>query len=187
MINPKWIAAFEAQDPDKKGSLGVDAFCAAIRSVHPQLSDAQARALRLGVAPNSSGITLAAFHAAAETVSSGEDVAAELAGLSREKFAELGKTQPPPAAISTEEMRERVRHSLIGAYEDGRLEKTLSQISCENAKTKAEDEDLENAALKIQSIHRGRTARLEVEKAKQSDAVQLRTKRHKCWRMRVER
>lgn len=88
----EWVCAFDAADTSRAGHISPDAFCTAIQAVHPNLSLAQAQALFNGVAPaGSSGINLSGFCGAATAVSEGLAMAAEVAGMSAEDFAELGR------------------------------------------------------------------------------------------------
>mmetsp|Transcript_42108 Transcript_42108/g.78794 ORF Transcript_42108/g.78794 Transcript_42108/m.78794 type:complete len:327 (-) Transcript_42108:58-1038(-) len=88
----EWVCAFEAADPSGTGHINADAFCTAIQAVHPHLSVQQAQALCRGVAPGATGINLSGFCGAATAVSEGEAMAAEVAGISVEQFAELGRS-----------------------------------------------------------------------------------------------
>lgn len=132
--NPEWAALFDAVPKDKDGKIGVDDFCTAIRSVHAHLSNEQARALCKGIARGDTGVNLAGFCAAANSVAEGDAMAAEVAGLSAAKFAELATSSQ---AKDIEAIRDQMKDLLVGALEDGRLERSLSDNAFEKVRTKA--------------------------------------------------
>mmetsp|Transcript_98003 Transcript_98003/g.189226 ORF Transcript_98003/g.189226 Transcript_98003/m.189226 type:complete len:350 (-) Transcript_98003:260-1309(-) len=94
--NPQWVAAFETLDLAGTGALDVNNFCIAIRSVHPDVSESQARALAQGVAPGGSSVGLAAFCAAVEAVAGGNALAAEVAGMNLHAFVALRASAAAP-------------------------------------------------------------------------------------------
>jgi len=134
--NPEWTAIFDANQ--KQGVVGVDDFCTAIRSVHPHLSTEQAKALCKGIASGDTGVNLAGFCAAANSVAEGNAMAAEVAGMSASKFAELGTSQAGPASgKDMNTVRSQMRELLVTSLEDGRLERSLTANAFEKVREKA--------------------------------------------------